>query len=520
MIKYILYLKEVIKVMNVVIYARYSSHNQNEQSIEGQLKICYDYAKQNNYNVIKEYIDRATTATNDHRPQFKQMIKDSSEKNFNGIIVYQLDRFARNRYDSAIYKHQLKKNNVRVFSARENISDDASGILMESVLEGLAEYYSVELSQKIIRGLNLNRENAYFNGGQIPLGLKTIEVDSKVFDSMGRPVKKKKLVIDELTAPTVKKIFELYANGEKISSIINYLNKHGKKTKTGKNFNKNNLHRILTNRKYIGIYEYNGFKTENAIPQLIDNKIFDKVQERLAVNKVAPSRQRAKTSYLLTTKLYCGYCKEMMIGYSGTSKTGRLYNYYVCKNAKLKLCNKKNVSKDYIEDIVVKKARSLLTDTNIDKIAKTVVELCIKENENSSVSILQKRVKEIEKQKNRLFDTLKLCEYDNVRKNILEEMNNLEKEKTENLNEIAHIESSHINLTIPQIKFFLENIRNGNINDIKYKKVLIQTLINKIYLYDNSVIILFNTQDKEYIEKIPSITSLECSFNGTDAPPI
>ena len=114
-----------------------------------------------------------------------------------------------------------------------------------------------------------------------------------------------------------------------------------KKTKTGKNFNKNSLHRILTNRKYIGIYEYNGFKTENAIPQLIDNKIFDKVQERLAVNKVAPSRQRAKTSYLLTTKLYCGYCKEMMIGYSGTSKTGRLYNYYVCKNAKLKLCNKK-----------------------------------------------------------------------------------------------------------------------------------------------------------------------------------
>lgn len=506
--------------MNVVLYARYSSHNQNEQSIEGQLKTCREYARQHNYNIINEYIDRATTGTNDHRPQFKKMIQDSFEKKFEGVIVYQLDRFARNRYDSAVYKHQLKKNGVRVFSARENISDDASGILMESVLEGMAEYFSVELSQKIIRGININKENCYFNGGQIPLGLKTVEFDSKIVDSMGRPVKKKKLVIDEVTAPTVKKIFEMYANGETVASIINYLNENGKKTKTGKKFNKNSLHRILTNKKYIGTYEYNGYEVPNAIPQLIDNKTFNIVQEKLVLNKKAPSRRKSKTTYLLTTKLFCGHCKEMMTGYSGTSKTGILYHYYVCKNSKLKLCNKKNVPKDYIEDLVVRKARKLLTDDNIEKIAKTVVELCKKEKENSTIHILQSRVKEIEKQKNRLFDTLKLCDYDNVRKNILEEMNNLENEKIENLNEIARMEQGFVELTVPQIKFFLENIRNGNINDIKYRKMLINTLINKIYLYDDSMTIIFNTQDKEYVENIPSINSLECSFKGTDAPPI
>lgn len=127
-------IKEVLQ-MNVVIYARYSSYKQTEQSIEGQLKECYAYAKRNGYNVIEEYIDEALTGTSDNRPEFKRMIKDSSKKTFNGVLVYQLDRFARNRYNSATYKHILKKNGVRVFSAKENISNDASGVLMEAMLE-------------------------------------------------------------------------------------------------------------------------------------------------------------------------------------------------------------------------------------------------------------------------------------------------------------------------------------------------------------------------------------------------
>lgn len=142
--------------MNVVIYARYSSHNQTEQSIEGQIAVCTEYAKRNNYTIIGEYIDRALTGTNDNRPEFQKMIIDSNKKMFEGVLVYQFDRFARNRYDSAIYKNKLKKNGVRVFSAKENISEDASGILMESMLEGMAEYYSAELSQKVKRGMKIN----------------------------------------------------------------------------------------------------------------------------------------------------------------------------------------------------------------------------------------------------------------------------------------------------------------------------------------------------------------------------
>lgn len=149
-------------MVNMVIYARFSSHSQNEQSIEGQLKECYDFAKRNDYNVIGEYIDRALTGTTDKRPEFLRMIEDNKKKLFKYVLVYRLDRFARNRYDSATYKAKLKKNGVRVLSAKENITDDASGILIEGVLESMAEYYSVELSQKIKRGIDISASNVNF----------------------------------------------------------------------------------------------------------------------------------------------------------------------------------------------------------------------------------------------------------------------------------------------------------------------------------------------------------------------
>lgn len=149
----------------VVIYARFSSHSQTEQSIEGQLRECYEYAKRQGLLVVAEYIDRALTGTTDKRPEFLRMIDDSKKKTFDYVLVYQLDRFARNRYDSANYKAKLKKNGVRVLSAKENITEDASGILIEGVLESMAEYYSAELSQKVKRGIRESYEKGYFIGG-------------------------------------------------------------------------------------------------------------------------------------------------------------------------------------------------------------------------------------------------------------------------------------------------------------------------------------------------------------------
>ena len=505
--------------MNVVVYARYSSHNQNEQSIEGQLEYCRNYAKQHNYNIIYEYIDRAQSGTNDDRPQFLQMIEESNKKNFEGVLVYQLDRFARNRYDSAIYKRQLKKNGVRVFSARENINEDASGVLMESVLEGMAEYFSVELGQKVKRGMKINADNCYYNGGTVPLGFKLIEVDSNITDATGKIVKKKKFAIDEDTAPVVRKIFDMYINGSLMADIIRYLNEKNIKTSVGGEFNKNSIRNILLNKKYIGIYTYNGKDTIDGIPRIIDDNTFNKVQEIMFKNKKAPARARAKTDYLLTTKLFCGHCKEMMTGYSGTSKTGKLHNYYMCNKARKKLCDKKAVQKDYIEDLVVDQARAILTDENIKTIAETIVNLASKEKDNTTLKRLNRQLKDNEKQKANLFDSLKICTIDSVKKSIFEEIEKMEQEHTKILNDITYEESQCVNITVSQVKFFLVQLRKGNVNDIKYKKLLINTLIYQVYLYDEEITIVFNTQNKPLTKNIPRINVLESSFLGKDALP-
>ena len=133
----------------VVIYARYSSDSQTEQSIEGQLRVCEEFAKNNNILIFNTYIDRAITGTNDNRPDFQQMIADSSKQNWDYVLVYKLDRFSRNKYETAKYKKILKDNGVKVLSAMENIPDSPEGLILESLLEGMAEYYSAELAQKV-----------------------------------------------------------------------------------------------------------------------------------------------------------------------------------------------------------------------------------------------------------------------------------------------------------------------------------------------------------------------------------
>ena len=210
--------------MTAVIYARYSSDNQREESIEGQIRECTAYAEKNGITVVKHYIDRALSAKTDNRPDFQQMIKDSEKRLFDIVLVWKLDRFARNRYDSAHYKRILKKNGVKVVSVKENISDGPEGIILESMLEGYAEYYSAELSEKIQRGQKENALKCKNNGGNTPLGY-VVGTDGV-------------LAVDPLTAPLVTEIFTRYDSGESISEITASLNGRGLKTKKGQGIQK------------------------------------------------------------------------------------------------------------------------------------------------------------------------------------------------------------------------------------------------------------------------------------------
>lgn len=241
--------------MNAVIYARYSSDSQREESIEGQLRECKEYAERNGITILGTYIDRALSAKTDNRPDFQRMVKDSAKKLFDIVLVWKLDRFARNRYDSAHYKAILKKNGVKVVSAKEAIAEDSTGILLESLLEGYAEFYSVDLSEKIHRGQKENALKGLNNGGGVPLGYL-----------LG---KDKKLEIDPLTAPLVLEAFTRYADREVIREIVESFNDRGLHTKRNKPFNMNSFYAVLKNRKYIGEYRYQDVVIPGGVPAIV-----------------------------------------------------------------------------------------------------------------------------------------------------------------------------------------------------------------------------------------------------------
>ena len=477
--------------MNVVIYARYSSDRQTEQSIEGQLKECYEYAQRNGYTVVGEYIDRAISGTTDHRPEFLRMIADGDKKLFQAVLVYQLDRFARNRYDSATYKAKLKKNGIRVLSARENISDDASGVLMEAVLEGMAEYYSVELSQKIRRGMDINAEKCLSTGGNLALGFR---VDSE-----------KHIQIDPDTAPIVQKIFEMYASGHSMADIIRYLNANHIKTSYGNEFNKNSINRILRNKRYIGVYTYRGTETPDGLPRIISDDLFYEVQDMMGKKKKAPARAKALENYILSTKLFCGHCQAAMTGISGTSKTGTKYHYYQCvTNRRDKSCRKKTVSKSYIEDLVINETRKLLTKENIDRIAKEVVRLCEQEKDTDNLKRLKKLLKENERATENLFKALESGQIVDV---IAERISQKKREHNELEQQILVETSSHPTPTVNEVRFFLNQFRKGDVNDLKYRQALVDTFVNRIYLYDDKMTVLYNTQDSHSDVTIDDLSS-------------
>lgn len=188
-----------------VEYLRYSSDRQTEQSIEGQKRVCDEFAKRNDILIVHTYIDRAMTGTNDNREDFQRMLKDSDKKEWDVVLVYKLDRFSRNKYEMAIHRKRLKDNGVKIVSAMENIPDSPEGILLESLLEGMNQYYSEELSQKTKRGMHETRLKGHFIGGNINYGYSLVDV---IDQNTGKKIASK-VVVNETEAPVVKEISDL-----------------------------------------------------------------------------------------------------------------------------------------------------------------------------------------------------------------------------------------------------------------------------------------------------------------------
>ena len=357
-----------------------------------------------------------------------------------------------------------------MLSAKENIADDASGILVEGVLESMAEYYSVELSQKIHRGMAINAEKCLPNGSNPGLGFK---VDAE-----------RRFYVDEEEAAIVREIYERYASGETKAEIIRDLKRRRVKTSLGKEFSPNSLSHLLSNKRYIGVYLYKGKETPGGMPRILDDDLFYRVQSMMNKNKNAPARTHGEGEYLLTTKLFCGHCKEMMVGYGGTSKTGRQYHYYMCKNARRKKCGKKIVSKSYIEDRVVNECLKMLTEEKIRFIAKKVAEECAKSPDNLTAKALKNAIREA--------DTA-----------------------IENLWKAIEQGRAVEMLTEAQILAFLDYVCEMPADDVNKRRAIINIFVHSIYLYDDHFALIINASKKPLsIDNIP-LDDIESVFEGS-----
>jgi site-specific DNA recombinase len=467
--------------VNAVIYARFSSHQQREESIEGQLRVCREYAARNKMRIVGTYEDRAISGTSDRRPSFLRMISDAAKGTFSVVLVYKGDRFARNRYDKAIYRNKLKKHGVTIVSATETIPEGAEGIILESVLDGMAEYFSVNLAQNTLRGMKENALKARHNGTRVPFGY-SLDAD-------------KQYIKDPERAPYVPQIFQQYLEGVSQKNIFSWLKQHNIKH-FGNDLNYGTLRRILTNEKYIGIYRFADIEIADACPVLVSEEVFFMVQDKLEKGRYSRESKSTAVNFLLTGKTVCGECQSTVSGDSGTSKGGKTYYYYSCQGKKTKNgCRLKNYPKADLESFVV---RAVLNILQQDDVIETIADAVMRyQDDDPNARILeacQKQVRDIERQ----IENLVLAISSGVKsESVRRKVDELEQELKTAKREVVMAKAESGFVTRDQVVYWMTKFAEGDIEDESFRETLIDALINSVIIHNGCIKLVLNYTDEK-----------------------
>lgn len=477
--------------MNAVIYARYSSHQQTEQSIEGQLRDCYQFANQKNIKIIGEYIDRAQSGRTDNRADFQRMIKDSSKKLFDAVIVWKIDRFGRNREEIAINKVKFRKNGVSILYAKEHVPEGPEGIILESVLEGMAEYYSANLSQNVMRGMRESALKCQSTGSAIPLGFK-----------IG---KDKKFEIDEGKASIVRELFNLYDSGYSFADIARELNDKGYRTAKGKLFRCAVMRGILSNRKYIGEYSWKDVVIPNGIPKIIDDELFERVQIKLKTKSKKMAKRNDWSEFYLTGKLFCGHCETMMVGDSGTSQNGTSYYYYICPQSKRHKCNKKSIRKEKLEKLVAEiTCKEILVPELMETIADQII--AVQEANRKDTSLEDYYTHRLNEVSASIANIMKAIEQGIITDTTKSRLMELESQKAELKDKLALEKLENPTVTKEEILYYLDHMNRKAATDPESFKYLVRAFIKAIFLFDDKIILTYNLKNKN-----STVTLDECN---------
>jgi site-specific DNA recombinase len=481
--------------INAVEYVRYSSDNQREESIEAQRRAIREFADRNGYRIVSTYADEALSATTDNRPQFLQMVSDSKKGTFQVVICHKLDRFARNRYDSAFYKKTLKENGVRLVSVLENFDDSPESIILESVLEGMAEYYSANLAREVKKGLKENALECRHTGGKPPFGY---DLDND-----------KKYIINENEAKAIKAIFEKTVNGETTGEVIGWLNINNYKSKYGTKFAKNAVNAIIRNEKYKGVYVYGKYKRvtqdgvkkniagdniiriPDGVPRIVDDETWEKANQIFdARARVAGGQATAKETYLLSGKIKCAACGRSMSGariHSGRNKTLRIT--YKCTGRKNNTgCRAKDIKKDFVEGYVLDKLELILSEISLNNLIDEISKNALQES-NELPEVIKSLKTELTLTDGQLNNAMEFVLGGLKSQTVIDKINELEEKKKGILDKLHYLEHRNESLKIDRTVIYNHLVKFTKIKEksLELQRKAINTFIKEIAVSDSKI---------------------------------
>lgn len=460
------------KTIRGVIYARYSEGpRQTDQSIEGQVADCRAYAAQHDIDIIGIYADRHISGTStEGRDEFLRMMHDADRRLFDAVITWKIDRFGRSREDIAVNKIRLRKAGVTLHYAKESVPEGPEGILLESLLEGLAEYYSADLCQKVSRGQRESAKKGRMPSGALPIGYE-------------RDPETKTIRINETQAAAVRKVFALYRSGATIKDLQALLS-----DVTGRKIGQSVVWRMLRNEHYwTGFYMIQDVKV--PYPPILTREEFE-ATGRYLKGRTHNAAGRAKMDYLLSCKCHCETCGTMLQGSSGRGKQGTVYYYYRCPK---KGC-RTTVPKDCLEDLVVDATcQEILTDEMIGKLTKKIMEIQEAEREGDPATALRKELKDLKKKQQNLIDAIE----NGAGSSLVKRLNAVEARMDELTVEIEKAELKRPMIPEEIVRGWLLSFRSGDKDDPFFRKRLLQTFVADVIVGPEAVTVVYNTNEKE-----------------------
>ena len=486
-----------------VAYARYSSAGQRDVSIEQQLSEIHAFALREGYTIVHEYADRARSGYKNvnARTAFQSMMAAADSGSFDTVICWKVDRFGRNREESALFKGRLRRFGVKVLYAMEPIPEGSAGVLLEGMLESTAEWYSRQLSENVIRGMSDNAHKCLYNGSHT-LGY--------VRGPDGR------YAINPEEAALVRNIFSMYCSGLSAYTISAKLEEQGIRTFLGVPYTPQYIIRVVSNDKYIGMYRWRGIEVPDGVPPIIEKSVFEEAQ-RMRSSKSHRS-ERGLIDFLLSGKLFCGLCGGVMYGDSGTSASGGKKYYYNCSSRrKHKGCMKKGIKKKTIEDLVINYVLDhVLSDEQIDKTADAVMKLQAEEMTVSPLAAMEAEYAEIMKQIDNINNAIAAGIWNSSTSAKLKTLEDSAETLRFSIDSLKYSQSQLLDRD--RVLFFLRQFTKGDRDDPLLRRHIIETFVNVVYLYDDHcVIVTNNCENKERfpLKDLPD----ECSENITSGVP-